>query len=366
MKLAEVIAKVRSLEAKVASLVNVETRNSQLVKDVSEQKEIISELVKRDEFLTKINTELKFKLNQCVNKFERLETTVFNTVSLVNVLDNKSRDKNILINNVSEQQFETSAQLTANVKKIVRHIDKNVTVTKAYRAGEQSRNSQKHRPIIASLLDNQQRFSVVRHAHKLKYTEHKHVYITEDLCPEWKAARHAQAAMFNEKRQEYRNVYFRGKMLVYRNPINQVGTSITYSQRSPTASRSGITTSSLPNTRYSPTASAPGILATLPPVTEPGTPPASPSGIVNSSLPITRRLIAALPRALNSSPPINQRQHATSPPGISTSTPSFTQQHPPAASPPGIGGYNSTTTVKNKSRYGRIFAKPNRYTNNQN
>ena len=71
---------------------NVETRNCQLVKDISEHKEMISELVKRDEFLTKINTELKFKLNQCMNKFERLETTVFNMVSLVNVRDNKSRE----------------------------------------------------------------------------------------------------------------------------------------------------------------------------------------------------------------------------------------------------------------------------------
>ena len=68
-----------------------------------------------------------------MNKFEKLETTVFNMASLVNVLDNKSREINILVNNVREQQFENSGQLIAIiVEKIVRNIDKNVTVTRAY------------------------------------------------------------------------------------------------------------------------------------------------------------------------------------------------------------------------------------------
>ena len=108
MKLAEVIAKVKSLEAKVAALLNFETRNCQLEKDVSEHNEIISELKEKDVFQTKIINELKSKLNQSMNKFRKLETSVFNTASLVNVLDNKSREKNILINNVREQQFENS------------------------------------------------------------------------------------------------------------------------------------------------------------------------------------------------------------------------------------------------------------------
>ena len=95
MKLAEVISKVKSLEVKVASLNNMETRNCQLEKDVSEHKEIISELKKKDVFQTKIINELKSKLNQSMNKFEKIETSVFNMASLVNVLDNKSREKNI-------------------------------------------------------------------------------------------------------------------------------------------------------------------------------------------------------------------------------------------------------------------------------
>ena len=117
-----------------------------------------------------------------MNKFEKLETSIFNMASLVNVLDNKSREKNIFINNVREQQFENSGPLIA----IVKNIDKNVMVTRAYRAGEQSGNLQKNRPIITSLLDKQQPFSVVRHEDRLKYTDYKIVYITEDLCQEWR------------------------------------------------------------------------------------------------------------------------------------------------------------------------------------
>ena len=72
---------------------NVDTRNCQLAKDVSENKELISELSENLVFNTKIITELKSKLNQSMNKFQKLETSVFNRGSLVNVLDNKSREK---------------------------------------------------------------------------------------------------------------------------------------------------------------------------------------------------------------------------------------------------------------------------------
>ena len=74
MKLAEVIAKVKSVEAKVAALLNVETRNCQLEKYVSESNEIIPELKEQDVFQTKIINELKSKLNQSMNKFEKLVT----------------------------------------------------------------------------------------------------------------------------------------------------------------------------------------------------------------------------------------------------------------------------------------------------
>ena len=137
--------------------------------------------------------------------------------NLVNVLDSKSREKNIFINNVREQEFENSGQLIAIVKKSVKNIDKNVTLTRAYRTGEESGNLQKNCPIIASLLEKQQHFSVVRHTHRLKYTDHKNIYITEDLFQECKSAWQAQLPLW----QEYRNVYIRGKMLVFCNPINQ-------------------------------------------------------------------------------------------------------------------------------------------------
>ena len=77
MKLAEVIAKAKSLEAKVSALLNVETRNCQLKKDISEHKEIISELKEKDVFQTKSINELKSKLNLSKNKFEKTRNINF-------------------------------------------------------------------------------------------------------------------------------------------------------------------------------------------------------------------------------------------------------------------------------------------------
>ena len=172
-----------------------------------------------------------------MNQLEKLETSVFNMVSLVNVLDNKSREKNILINNVREQQFENSGQLITIVKKIVKNINKNVTVTRAYKTGGQSGNLQKNRQIIASVLDKQKRFSIVWQAQKHKPLTIK-TSTSLKTCTR-NRTRQAQLPLYNEKRQEYRNVYFRGKMLVFHNRINQGESSFTYSQCSPIASRPG-------------------------------------------------------------------------------------------------------------------------------
>ena len=53
----------------------------------------MAELEKKDVFQTKIINELKLKLNESMNNFGQLETSVFNMASLVNLLDNKSREK---------------------------------------------------------------------------------------------------------------------------------------------------------------------------------------------------------------------------------------------------------------------------------
>ena len=65
--------------------------NCQRAKNLSENKEIIFESKEKNVFQTNIINEIKSKLNQSMNKFEKLGTSVFNMASQVNVLDNKSR-----------------------------------------------------------------------------------------------------------------------------------------------------------------------------------------------------------------------------------------------------------------------------------
>ena len=51
------------------------------------------------------------------NEYEKLETTFPNMKSRESVLDNKSREKSILINNVTKGKKVISSQLTEKVKK---------------------------------------------------------------------------------------------------------------------------------------------------------------------------------------------------------------------------------------------------------
>ena len=64
--------------------------------------------------------------------------------------------KNILMNNVRQQQFENSGQLITNTIKIIKHIEKNVTFTKAEQ-GNSLGISPENQAIIESLLDKQDR-----------------------------------------------------------------------------------------------------------------------------------------------------------------------------------------------------------------
>ena len=170
-------------------------------------------------------------------------------------------------------------------------------------------------------------------------------------------------------------------MFIYHNPINQVESSLTYYQCSPTALRQGSPTSRPHITRHLPTGSPPGILATIPSVTERHTSSspsplalaALPSGTVNYSLIIAQHFAAAspLPRRclttkLHSLEPTQQPPPSCNfpIPGILTSTLPTTERRPVAASPPDVEVPSRTITVQNKSIYGGIIVKPNRYTNN--
>ena len=106
-------------------------------------------------FQTKIINELRTKLNRSMNKLFKLETIVFNMASLVNVLDNKSRDKNILINYVRE---DTSRTLVSSVQlsNILSKISIRTSLSEELIEQRQSGNSPKNRPIIALLLNKQQ------------------------------------------------------------------------------------------------------------------------------------------------------------------------------------------------------------------
>ena len=89
--------------------------NGFLSNEVTKIQNEIFETHKKYDFQTKTIKEVKSQLKVNSNEYEKLEITVLNMKSLVNVLDNRSCEKNILINNVSESRKETYSQLTEKV-----------------------------------------------------------------------------------------------------------------------------------------------------------------------------------------------------------------------------------------------------------
>ena len=134
-------------------------------------------------------------------------------------------------------------------------------------------------------------------------------------------------------------------MLVFRNPISQGESSLTYSQCSPIASRPGTPASSPQITRHLPTAPPPGIFATLPSVT------GHSQLVPTQPTPHQSTLGCCLAtNLLNFCPTKQPTPSCNSPRGILTFIPPTTERRSPAASPPDVA-VNRTTTNQDMAAF---------------
>ena len=171
----------------------------------------VSELIQRDKFVTELinNNHIQNNSKQC----ESLEISIEYLRNWVNLIDNKSRAKNILINNVEDKSTENAMQLITKVNQIMHDVDNTIHVTHAYRIG-QTNNKSKPWPIIACLETEKQKYAAVKQAYILKRsTKFRNAFISEDLCHDFIISREEQLSKYKEMKQQYRSICFRGTEL---------------------------------------------------------------------------------------------------------------------------------------------------------
>ena len=83
-------------------------------------------------------------------QYEGFEIFIQNFRNRVNLIENKSRTKDILINSVEEKSTGNAIQLITKVNQIIQDVDNTIHVTDSYRIG-QTNNKFKPRPIIGCL-----------------------------------------------------------------------------------------------------------------------------------------------------------------------------------------------------------------------
>ena len=144
---------------------------------------------------------------------ESREISIQNLRNRVNLIDNKTRAKNIL-NNVEEKSTENAIQLITKVNQIMQDLDNTIHVTHAYRIG-QTNNMSKPRPIIACLETEKKKYGAVKQAYRLKCsTKFQNAFNSEYLCQDFKISTEEQLSKSKEMKQQYRIVYFRGTELI--------------------------------------------------------------------------------------------------------------------------------------------------------
>ena len=97
---------------------------------------------------------------------ESLEIYIQNPRNRVNLINNKSRAKNILINNVEEKSTGNAILIITKVNQIMQDVDNTIHVTHAYRIGQT--NKSKQRPIIACLETEKQKYTAAKKEYRLK------------------------------------------------------------------------------------------------------------------------------------------------------------------------------------------------------
>ena len=106
----EVIAAVQLLQKAETEHTNITLEGKQEISDLQRK---VSELIQRDKFVTLILNDTHTQNNS--KQRECLEIFVQNLRNRVDLIDNKSRAKNILINNVEENSTENAIQLITKV-----------------------------------------------------------------------------------------------------------------------------------------------------------------------------------------------------------------------------------------------------------
>ena len=188
------------------------------------------------ETLQKTNSELAASLDFVCNKmdefqkvsstnddmFRRLrsiEDDCIMTRNRVDVLDNKSRNKNIRIINIKENDNENQEQLRFKVDSIIKQTGTQCCSVAAFRVGNPRQSAggsgPKPRPIIATLSSEQDRSNVLRSAYKLK-NMNEGIYIQDDVCLNTVLERQKQMDEFRRLKTQYQTVYFRGHTLKYK------------------------------------------------------------------------------------------------------------------------------------------------------
>ena len=173
----------------------------------------VSELIQRDKFVTELIDDNHTQNNS--KQYESLEISIQNLRNRVNLIDNKSRAKNIMINNV-EKSTENAFRLIIKVNQIMHDVDNTIHANHAYRIGQT--NKSKPRPIIACLETEKRKYTAVKQAYRLKCSKKfQHAFISEDLCHDFKLSGEEPFSKYKEMKQQYRTVCFKGTELIGKN-----------------------------------------------------------------------------------------------------------------------------------------------------
>ena len=107
--LPEVIAAVQLLQKAETERTKI---TLELKQEISDLQMKVSELIQRDKFVTELIDDNHTENNS--KQYESLEISIQNLRNRINLIDNKSRAKNIMIHNVEEKSTENAIQVSTN------------------------------------------------------------------------------------------------------------------------------------------------------------------------------------------------------------------------------------------------------------
>jgi len=216
----DIIPRIIKIETDIKECNSSIEKFSKLIEILWKERQDKSDIEEACQFNSDLINSIKPTVDKLEKTYNNLDRELINIKRNVVTLDNKSRRKNIMINNIPTKHSENKEQLAERAEKIIKKINPACQITNFHQISNSDPLTSTNKFSVLATLDSENiRNSVLRNSFKLK-DDFPGIFISKELCPKTLSKRKMKMPEYHQAKKTYKSVYFRGSTLIKIGKIN--------------------------------------------------------------------------------------------------------------------------------------------------